>query len=99
MFAGRLKPFLRKAWSFLRILRGVGHLFFKPFFRKAWSFLKKGLRWAGRPILRPYLRKAWSFLRILRGAGHLFLRPFFRKAWSFLTKFKVGRSPDIEAIP
>ena len=71
-----MRPFLRKAWSFLRILRGAGHL-----------------------ILKPFLRKAWSFLRILRGADHLFLRPFFRKAWSFLTKFKVGRSPDIEAIP
>jgi len=35
-----LRPFLRKAWSFLRILRGVGHLILKLFFRKAWSFLK-----------------------------------------------------------
>jgi len=30
-----LKPFLRKAWSFLRILKGADHLIFRPFFRKA----------------------------------------------------------------
>jgi hypothetical protein len=59
------KNFLRKAWSFLRILRGAGHLILRPFFRKAWSFLKI-LRWAGHLILRPFLSKAWSFLRILR---------------------------------
>ena len=35
-----LKPFLRKAWSFLRILRWAGHLILRPFLRKAWSFLK-----------------------------------------------------------
>jgi len=60
-----LKPFLRKAWSFLRILRWAGHLILRPFLRKAWSFLRI-LRWAGHPILRPFLRKAWSFLGILR---------------------------------
>jgi hypothetical protein len=35
-----LRPFLRKAWSFLRILRGAGYLILKPFLRKAWSFLR-----------------------------------------------------------
>jgi len=35
-----LKPFLRKAWSFLRILRWQGHPILRPFLRKAWSFLK-----------------------------------------------------------
>jgi len=33
-------PFLRKAWSFLRILRWEGHSILRPFLRKAWSFLK-----------------------------------------------------------
>ena len=58
-----LRSFLRKAWSFLRILRWAGHP--KPFLRKAWSFLRI-LRWAGHPILRPFLRKAWSFLKNLK---------------------------------
>jgi len=58
----------------------------RPFFRKAWSFLKKGLRWAGRPILRPFLRKAWSFLRILK------------RTWSFSRNLKIDRSPDRETI-
>jgi hypothetical protein len=57
-----LKPFLRKAWSFLRILRWVGHLIFSLFLRKVWSFLRI-LRWAGHPILRSFFRKAWSFLK------------------------------------
>jgi len=57
-----LKPFLRKAWSFLRILTWTGHLILRPFLRKAWSFLRI-LRWAGHPILRAFLRKAWSFLK------------------------------------
>jgi hypothetical protein len=57
-----LKPCIRKAWSFLRILRWVDHLIFRPFLRKAWSFLRI-LRWAGHLILRPFLRKAWSFLK------------------------------------
>jgi hypothetical protein len=57
-----LKPFLRKAWSFLRILRWAGHLIFRLFLRKAWSFLRI-LRWAGHPILRSFFRKAWSFLK------------------------------------
>ena len=57
-----LKLFLRKAWSFLRILRWAGHLILRPFLRKAWSFLRI-LRWAGHPILTPFLRKAWSFLK------------------------------------
>jgi len=35
-----LRPFLRKAWSFLRILRWAGHPILRPFLRKAWSFLK-----------------------------------------------------------
>jgi hypothetical protein len=35
-----LKPFLRKAWSFLRTLRWAGHPILRPFLRKAWSFLK-----------------------------------------------------------
>jgi membrane-bound metal-dependent hydrolase YbcI (DUF457 family) len=48
------------------------------------EFSKKGLRWAGHPILRPFLRKTWSFLRILGGGCHPILRPFLRKAWSFL---------------
>ena len=91
------RPFLRKAWSFLRILRGASHLIFKPFLRKAWSFLRI-LRWAGHLILRPFLRKAWIFLRILRWAGHPILRPFLRKAWSFLKNFKRGRLPDIETV-
>jgi hypothetical protein len=34
-----LRPFLRKAWSFLRILRWVGHLILRSFLGKAWSFL------------------------------------------------------------
>jgi len=55
-------PFLRKAWSFLRILRWAGHLIFRPFLRKAWSFLRF-LRWVGHPILRPFLIKVWSFLK------------------------------------
>jgi hypothetical protein len=33
-------PFLRKAWSFLRILRWAGHPILREFLRKAWSFLK-----------------------------------------------------------
>jgi hypothetical protein len=57
-----LKPFLRKAWRFLRILRWAGHLILRPFLRKAWSFLRI-LRWAGHSILRACLRKAWSFLK------------------------------------
>ena len=57
-----MKPFLRKAWSFLRILRWAGHLLLRPFLRKAWSFLRI-LRWPGHPILRPFLRKAWIFLK------------------------------------
>jgi hypothetical protein len=40
-----LRPFLRKAWSFLRILRWAGHPILRPFLRKAWSFLRI-LRWA-----------------------------------------------------
>jgi len=35
-----LRPFLRKAWSFLRILRWAGHPILRSFLRKAWSFLK-----------------------------------------------------------
>jgi len=35
-----LRPFLRKAWSFLRILRGAGQLILKLFLRKARSFLR-----------------------------------------------------------
>jgi hypothetical protein len=35
-----IETFPRKAWSFLRILRGVGYLILKPFLRKAWSFLR-----------------------------------------------------------
>jgi len=35
-----LRPFLRKAWSFLRILRWAGHPILRAFLRKAWSFLK-----------------------------------------------------------
>jgi hypothetical protein len=34
-----LRPFLRKAWSFLRILRWAGRPILRPFLRKAWSFL------------------------------------------------------------
>jgi len=71
-----LRPFLRKAWSFLRILRWTGHPILRPFLRKAWSFLRI-LRWAGHPILRPFLRKAWSFLRILRGACCIILKLLF----------------------
>jgi len=33
-------PFLRKAWSFLRILRRASHPILRSFIRKAWSFLK-----------------------------------------------------------
>jgi hypothetical protein len=33
-------PFLRKAWSFLTILRWASHPILRPFLRKAWSFLK-----------------------------------------------------------
>jgi len=57
-----LRPFLRKAWCFLRNLRWAGHLILRPFLRKAWSFLRI-LRWAGHPILRSFLTKAWSFLK------------------------------------
>jgi len=60
-----LRPFLRKAWSFLRILRWAGHPILKPFLRKAWSFLRI-LRWACHLILRPFLRKAWSFSKNLK---------------------------------
>ena len=35
-----MRSFIRKAWSFLRILRWAGHPILRPFFRKAWSFLK-----------------------------------------------------------
>jgi len=35
-----LRPFLRKAWGFLRILGWAGHLILRPFLRKAWSFLR-----------------------------------------------------------
>jgi len=35
-----LRPFLRKAWSFLRILRWAGHPILRSFLTKAWSFLK-----------------------------------------------------------
>jgi len=35
-----LRPFLRKAWRFLRILRWAGHPILRPFLRKEWSFLK-----------------------------------------------------------
>jgi hypothetical protein len=41
-------------WSFLRILRGAGHLVLKPFLRKAWSFLRI-LRGAGHLVLKPFL--------------------------------------------
>jgi hypothetical protein len=57
-----LRPFVRKAWSFLRILRWAGHLIVRLFLRKAWSF-QRILRWAGHQILRSFLRKAWSFLK------------------------------------
>jgi hypothetical protein len=95
-----LRPFLRKAWSFLRILGGACHPILRPFLRKAWSFLRI-LRGAGHLMLKPFLRKAWGFLRILRGAGHLILRLFFLKKRGvfFKKKFKVGRSPDIETVP
>jgi hypothetical protein len=33
-------PFLRKAWSFLRILIWAGHPILRALLRKAWSFLK-----------------------------------------------------------
>jgi len=35
-----LRPFLRKIWSFLRILGWAGHPILRPFLRKAWSFLR-----------------------------------------------------------
>jgi len=57
-----LRPFLRKAWSFLRILRWADHLILRPFLKKAWSFIRI-LRWVGHPILIPFLRKKWSFLK------------------------------------
>jgi hypothetical protein len=64
MWAGHpiLKPSLRKAWSFLRILRGAGHLIFKPFL---WSFLRI-LRGVGHLIFRLFFRKAWSFQKKLK---------------------------------
>ena len=60
-----MRPFLRKAWSFLRILRWEGHPILRPFLRKAWSFLII-LWWAGHLILRPFLEKIWSFSRNLK---------------------------------
>jgi hypothetical protein len=60
-----MKSFLRKAWSFLRILRWAGHPMLSLFLRKAWSFLRI-LGWAGHPMLRPFLRKAWSFFKNFR---------------------------------
>ena len=54
--------FLRKAWSFLKILRCAGHPILRPFLRKAWSFLRI-LRGAGHLILKPFLGKAWNFLK------------------------------------
>ena len=60
-----MRPFLRKAWSFLRILRWAGHPILRPFLRKAWSFLII-LWWAGHLILRPFLEKIWSFSRNLK---------------------------------
>jgi len=57
-----LRSFLRKVWSFLRILGGAYHPILRSFLRKAWSFLRI-LRWAGHPILRPFFRKVWSFLK------------------------------------
>ena len=66
-----LRPFLRKAWSFLRILRGAGYLILKPFLRKAWKSVEfsKNLKMGRHLILRPFRRKACSFLRILRWAA------------------------------
>ena len=56
-----MRPFFRRAWRFLRILRCAGHPILRPFLRKAWRFLRI-LKWAGHPILRPFfLEKAWSF--------------------------------------
>jgi hypothetical protein len=60
-----LRPFLRKAWSFLRILRWAGHLVLRPFLRKAWIF-PKNVRWAGHPILRPFFRKSIEFSKNFR---------------------------------
>jgi len=55
-----LKPFLRKAWSFLRILRCDPIL--SLFLRKAWSFLRI-LRRAGHPILKPFSYKSMEFVK------------------------------------
>jgi hypothetical protein len=56
-----LRPFFRKAWRFLRILRWAGHPILRPFLRKVWSFLRI-LRSAGQPILRIFFyRKSMEF--------------------------------------
>ena len=53
-----LRPFLRKAWSFLRILGWAGHPILRPFLRKVWSFLRI-LKGAGYLIL--FLEKRGFF--------------------------------------
>jgi hypothetical protein len=45
-----LRSFLRKAWSFLRILRWASHPILRSFFlEKAWSFSKKNLKMGRSP--------------------------------------------------
>jgi hypothetical protein len=43
------KPSLRKAWSFLRILGGAGHLILRPFFYKSVELSKKGFKMGRSP--------------------------------------------------